>query len=74
MVTLHEALELLQQNTADNKQLLLLVSTMHFMLPFCIEPCSVELLGLTVLARCFSVAEFGCDADLGIFSCKTRLR
>ena len=63
MVTLHEASELLQQNTADNKQLMLLVPTMHLMLPFCIEPYSVELLGLTVLGRWFPVAEFGCDAE-----------
>ena len=63
MVTLHEALELLQQNTAGNKQLKLLVPTMHLMLPFCIEPCSVELPGLTVVWRCFPVAEFGCDAE-----------
>ena len=54
------ALELPQQHTEDNKQLMLLLPTMHWILPFCIEPCSVNLLGLTVLARRVpSVAGFG---------------
>ena len=54
-----EVLHLAQQHMADNKQPMLVLSTVHFILPFCIEPCQVEFLGLTVHARRVPVAECG---------------
>ena len=43
-----EVLMLPLQQTADNKQPMLPVPTLHCTLPFCIELCSVELLGSVV--------------------------
>ena len=57
-----EELKLSQRHTADNKQLMLLVSIMYWILPLCIEPCSVELLEVTLLVRRVPVAECGYDA------------
>ena len=58
-----EVLQLPQQHTADNKQLTLVIATMHLILLFYIEPSSMELLALTVLARRVPVAECGCDVE-----------
>ena len=46
--SLFEVLTLPLQQTADNKQPMLPVPTSHCTLPFCIELCSVELLGSVV--------------------------
>ena len=43
--SLFEVLTLPLQQTADNKQPMLPVSRSHCTLPFCIELCSVELIG-----------------------------
>ena len=50
-----EVLTLPLQQTADNKQPMLPVSRSHCTLPFCIELCSVELIGSVV----FDVSESG---------------
>ena len=52
--SLSEVLTLPLQQTADNKQPMLPVSRSHRTLPFCIELCSVELLGSVV----FDASEF----------------
>ena len=46
--SLFEVLTSPLQQTADNKQPMLPVPTSHCTLPFCIELCSVELLGSVV--------------------------
>ena len=46
--SLFEVLTLPLQQTADNKQPMLPVSRSHCTLPFCIELCSVELIGSVV--------------------------
>ena len=46
--SLFEVLTLPLQQTADNKQPMLPAPTLHCTLPFCIELCSVELLGSVV--------------------------
>ena len=60
-----EVLHLARRHTAGNKQPMLVVSTMHLILPFCIEPCPLELLGLTVLARRVPVAQAECGRNEG---------
>ena len=47
--------------------------TVHCTLPFCIELCSVELLGSVVLEQHGSEHEFGYDAEYRKFLCKRRL-
>ena len=46
---------------------------MHCTLPFCIELCSVELLGSVVLEQNGSEHEFGYDAEYRKFLHKRRL-
>ena len=47
--------------------------TVHCTLPFCIELCSVELLGSVVLEQHGSEHEFDYDAEKRKFLCKRRL-
>ena len=46
--SLFEVLTLPLKQTADNKQPMLPAPTLHCTLPFCVEQCSVELLGSVV--------------------------
>ena len=65
-LSLFEVLSPPLQQTADNKKPMFPAPTVHCSLPFCIELCSVELLGLVVFLKHRSEHgqhELDCDAE-----------
>ena len=71
--SLFEVLKWTLYYTADNKQPMFPVPTLHCTLPFCIELCSVELLGSIVLEQHGSENKYGYDAEYRKFLRKRRL-